>query len=137
MSKQVLSIEQMNHLQKLGIDTSNASFVKIEYDEHDGENRHLISVLVEENHYLNDDSIKDSVNVYTLQDILENLPPIIDEVYWLTLEVMDRRKNEWKIKYACINAEHKCASFSSESLIDAAYDMLCWLYENDYLPFKN
>lgn len=137
MSKQVLSIEQMNHLQKLGIDTSNASFVKIEYDEHDGENRHLISILVEENHYLNDDSIKESVNVYTLQDILEKLPPIIDEVYWLTLEVMDRRKNEWKIKYARINAEYECASFSSESLIDAAYDMLCWLYENDYLPFKN
>ena len=40
---------------------------------------------------------------------------------------MDRRKNEWKIKYARINAEHECASFSSESLIDAAYDMLCWL----------
>lgn len=78
MSKQVLSIEQMNHLQKLGLDTSNASFVKIEYDEHDGENRHLISILVEENHYLNDDSIKDSVNVYTLQDILDKLPPSIN-----------------------------------------------------------
>lgn len=78
MSKQVLSIEQMNHLQKLGIDTSNASFVKLEYDEHDGENRHLISILVEENHYLNDDSIKDSVNVYTLQDILDKLPPSIN-----------------------------------------------------------
>ena len=70
---------------------------------------------------------------YTLQDILDKLPPIIDEVYWLTLEVMDRRKNEWKIKYARINAEHECASFSSEKLIDAAYEMLCWCIENGYI----
>ena len=84
-------IDQMKHLQILLLVSSNSSLVKIVYDELDGENRHLISILVEENHYLNDDSIKDTVNVYTLQDILERLPPIIDEVYWLTLEVMDRR----------------------------------------------
>lgn len=28
-----------------------------------------------------------------------------------------------------INAEHECASFSSEKLIDAAYEMLCWCIE--------
>lgn len=70
---------------------------------------------------------------YTLQDILDKLPPIIDEVYWLTLEVMDRQKNEWKIKYARINAEHECASFSSEKLIDVAYEMLCMCIEKGYV----
>ncbi|WP_330940905.1 hypothetical protein [Bacteroides sp. MSB163] len=132
MSKQVLSIEQMNHLQKLGLDTSNASFVKIEYDEHDGENRHLISILVEENHYLNDDSIKDSVNVYTLQDILDKLPPSIN---WNPLIIVGN-----SVMYSAGYGEgydHPMKIFKEKSLLESAYNMLCWLYENDYLPFKN
>lgn len=126
MSKQVLSIEQMNHLQKLGIDTSNASFVKIEYDEHDGENRHLISILVEENHYLNDDSIKDSVNVYTLQDILDKLPPSIN---WNPLIIVGN-----SVMYNAGYGEgydHPMKIFKEESLLESAYKMLCWIIEQN------
>lgn len=127
MSKQVLSIEQMNHLRKLGIDTSNASFVKIEYDEHDGENRHLISILVEENHCLNDDSIKDSVNVYTLQDILDLLDMGVNKLLLY----------KSKKKYICLYIESCTHSILNVAIdkepIEAVYNMLCWVIEHGYL----
>ena len=127
MSKQVLSIEQMNHLRKLGIDTSNASFVRIEYDEHDGENRRLISILVEENHYLNDDSIKDSVNVYTLQDILDLLDMGVNKLFLY----------KSKKKYICLYIESFTHSILNVAIdkepIEAVYNMLCWVIEHGYL----
>ena len=144
--KQVLSVEQMKHLQELGLDTSDASMVLIATDDDscslDWEtaltaiSAHLYEVSFElfdaDSSYYNHSYRKDC-GVFTLQDILDKLPPIIDEVYWLTLEVMDRRKNEWKINYARINAEHECASFSSEKLIDAAYEMLCWCIKKGFV----
>lgn len=124
-TKQVLSVEQMKHLQELGLDTSDVSMC-VEWRESD-ENKKVVASLDADTYY------DYYYETYTLQDILDKLPPIIDEVYWLTLEVMDRQKNEWKIKYARINAEHECASFSSQKLIDAAYRMLCWCIENGYV----
>ena len=131
-TKQVLSIEQMKHLQRLGLDTSDASMCWCRAISHKSVTWELEIYEYVINQKL-DSNFWETTPTYTLQDILDKLPPIIDEVYWLTLEVMDRQKNEWKIKYARINAEHECASFSSEKLIDAAYEMLCWCIGNGYV----
>ena len=128
----VLSVEQMKHLQELGLDTSDGSMCwcyALSYKNAKWELEIYEDVINQKR----DSAFWEIIPTYTLQDILDKLPPIIDEVYWLTLEVMDRRKNEWKIKYARINAEHECASFSSEKLIDAAYEMLCWCIKNGYV----
>lgn len=131
--KQVLSIEQMKHLQELGLDTGDASMHWQYLPTADAIINGTDEIEEEPCLFVSQPNMKHEYPAYTLQDILDKLPPIIDEVYWLTLEVMDRQKNEWKIKYARINAEHECASFSSEKLIDVAYEMLCWCIENGYV----
>lgn len=135
-TEQVLSVEQMKHLQELGLDTSDASMHWQYLPTADAIINGTDETEKEPTLFVSQPNMKHEYPAYTLQDILDKLPPIIDEVYWLTLEVMDRRKNAWKIKYARINAEHECASFSSEKLIDAAYEMLCWCIENGYIKTK-
>lgn len=132
-SKQVLSIEQMKHLQELGLDTGDASMHWQYLPTADAIINGTDEIEEKPCFFVSQPNMKHEYPAYTLQDILDKLPPIIDEVYWLTLEVMDKQKNEWKIKYALINAEHECASFSSEKLIDVAYEMLCWCIEKGYI----
>lgn len=135
-SKQVLSIEQMRYLQELGLDTGDASMYwkRVSHGSRiDDKSKGKWFLSLQKEFQTCGFMSYETLPAYTLQDILDKLPPIIDEVYWLTLEVMDKQKNEWKIKYALINAEHECASFSSEKLIDVAYEMLCWCIEKGYI----
>lgn len=129
-SKQVLSIDQMKHLQELGLELRNTSTL-LWYKQMLGKipiSDWELSVW-SENLFCEEYVYP----AYTLQDIIDKLPPIIYEVYWLIIEIMDRQKNEWKIKYARTNGEHECVSFMSENLIDAAYEMLCWVIEKRYI----
>ena len=132
-SKQVLSIDQMKHLRELGLDTSDASmhwqFLPTVESFFNG----VLALEERPTLFVPQSNMKHEYPAYTLQDILYKLPPIIEEVYWLTLEAMDKQKNEWNIKYARIISEHECASFRSENLIDAAYEMFCWCVENGYI----
>jgi hypothetical protein len=115
-SKQVLSVEQMKHLQELGLDTSDGSMCwcyALSYKNAKWELEIYEDVINQKR----DSAFWEIIPTYTLQDILDKLPPIIDEVYWLTLEVMDRRKNEWKIKYARINAEHELQVLVQKNLL--------------------
>ena len=114
--KQVLSIEQMQYLQELGLDTSNASILYCEL--YDAE-----PILVESKHkfYKEENAIildgirssvvycKKATYVYTLQDVLE-----------LTVEYFE-------------GATLGRVFFESENLIDAAYEMLCLLIEKEYI----
>ena len=130
MSKQTLSIEQMQHLQELGLDTSNASMYWISYNG--------ISVSIPSNFHLptsdNDYVICDA---YTLQDVLDALPIEIkykDKRCWLCIELADEM-----IGYYYENArfEHKWVYhevvMKDENLIDAAYRLLIWVIENGYI----
>ena len=65
-SKQVLSIEQMKHLQELGLDTSDASMC-VEWRESD-ESKKVVTSLDADTYY---DYYHET---YTLQDILDKLP---------------------------------------------------------------
>lgn len=132
-TKQVLSVEQMTHLQELGLDTSDASMHWQYLPTADAIINGTDETEKEPTLFVSQPNMKHEYPAYTLQDILDKLPPIIDEVYWLTLEVIDIRKNEWKIKYVRINTDYERESFSSQKLIDAAYRMLCWCIENGYV----
>ena len=73
-----------------------------------------------------DSSFWETLPTYTLQDILDKLPPVIKKYYWLAIRV-SAHKGMWYVEY---NGRGCTLSyFYSENLIDAAYEMLCWCIE--------
>ena len=126
MSKQILGVQQMQHLRELGLDTSNASMYWISYNG--------ISVSIPSNFHLptsdNDYVICDA---YTLQDVLDALPDFIDE-YCLIIDMSFgvirydnlKRKDSPILKETYFNNEDKY-------LIDAAYEILCWCVESGHV----
>lgn len=124
MSKQVLSIEQMNHLQELGLDKSDASMC-FEWNESDVDNMVVTSPDANTNYdYYHE--------TYTLQDILGKLPCFID-TYVLTLQKLARTGT-------CLYMEPYSRSIlilkEDKEFIDATYEMLCWCIENGYVKTK-
>lgn len=130
MDKQCLDVHQMQHLQELGLDTSNASMCWIKDAEG---NRHL-SVHDE---YCYEASFMNPIPAYTLQDVLDALPIEIkykDKRCWLCIELADEM-----IGYYYENArfEHIWVYYEvvmiDKSLIDAAYSLLCWAIDNKFV----
>lgn len=140
MSKQVLDIEQMKHLQELGLDTSKASMCYVVDDSKSY--KPILCVSGNESEYL--DAISYSVPAFTLQDTLSLLPKKITasehqcsvqgdfflyidyeypEISYSVLDDWCPGLNELKTVY--INKDTE--------LIDAAYEMLCWCLENGYV----
>ena len=129
MSKQCLDVQQMQHLQELGLDTSNASMYWISYNG--------ISVSIPSNFHLptsdNDYVICDA---YTLQDVLDALPKDIskDGCTWYASLYIDFENN--RIAYGNTDRygfEIYHEIMIEKDLIDAAYSMLCWCIENCYV----
>ena len=129
-SKQILDVQQMQHLQEMGLDTSNASMYWISYNG--------ISVSIPSNFHLptsdNDYVICDA---YTLQDVLDALPIEIkykDKRCWLCIELADEMIGYY---YEDYHLEHKWVYhevvMKDENLIDAAYRLLIWVIENGYI----
>lgn len=141
-SKQVLSIEQMKHLQELGLDTSDASMVLIATDDNsctldwqDAEKaikyhwHDVYFYLYDAETGSYDHSYRDSCGVFTLQDILDKLPCFIG-THVLTLQKLANSGT-------CLYMEPYSRSIlnltESKELIDATYEMLCWCIENGYI----
>ena len=131
MSKQCLDVQQMQHLQELGLDTSNASMYWISYNG--------ISVSIPSNFHLptsdNDYVICDA---YTLQDVLDALPRfVIDEEgnkYYLQIEMMNTDFDDWRASYKSVGQdESPLGYFQAFQLIDAAVRMLVLCYEEGYV----
>lgn len=137
MSKQVLSIEQMHHLQELGLDTSKSSFCRFPLAiglSDDG-----FPILSEKEYIISERKYESSFNypAFTLQDILDLLPKEMsdkdDDKFLLKVEYAILRK-VWYIGYYYYDvAFNDNGSCSGENLIDAAYEMLCWCIENGYV----
>lgn len=150
MEKQVLSIEQMKHLQGLGLDTSDASMVLIatdndgctldwgealdylKYGQSDVYFNLLDAATGDYNH-----SYREDCGVFTLQDIMELLPKEVKtdtDTYWLTISIYDCK--EWYVCYSMSDEFDYYKEFKSKSLLEASYNMLCWCAENEYLETK-
>lgn len=144
MKKQVLSIEQMQYLKKLGLDTSKASMVLIYIDdegntldweeaqdifEHPEEFEHLYDA--ETGNY--DHSYRKDCGVFTLSDILDLLPNEItrkdnnNEVY---LGIVYPNYGAWEVSYGHVTV---LEYFVDKDLKEAAYKMLCWCIEEGYI----
>ncbi len=146
MKNQTLSVEQMIHLKELGVDTSKASMVCIFTDERgDVQDWYELVDLspiffvgmrmgyYDANSSDYDHSYRNDCGVFTLQDIIELLPKEMKtstDTYWLT---MSHDSEEWYICYSMSDEFDYYKEFKSDSLLEAAYNMLCWCAENGYL----
>lgn len=122
MSKLILDIEQMKHLQELGVDTSNASMCWVFLAKQPS-----LSFYFKD--YPKDD--KKVIPAFTLQDILDILP-FKREGASLTII---KEENSYVLVY---EDEDGGASpvFINEQAIDSAYEMLCWCAENGIIETK-
>lgn len=125
-SKQVLSIEQMKHLKELGLDTSDASMIF----QRGSATRHewVLHVMG-----YADVSLREKEFTYTLQDILDKLP------HYINIMPSEQILFTWMIErdtiaYRNVEDVNDCLKhFTDNTLIDAAYEMLCWCIENGYI----
>ena len=129
MTKQVLDVHQMQHLQELGLDTSNASMCWLKTP--NGRD------LTFNDEWINlDESILDPVPAYTLQDVLDALPKDIskDGCTWYASLYIDFENN--RIAYG--NTDRYGFEIYHEIMIEkdliyAAYSMLCWAIDNKFV----
>lgn len=138
MNKQVLSIEQMQYLTELGIDTSKASMIWRLLPE---------CFRIPEEHYVavrESSEKKDDENIptFTLQDMLNIMPKQLKmkvESYRTPVDclLMIDVANDC-VYYECFVWQQydRAKYFDGANLISSAYEMLCWLAENGYLNKK-
>ena len=130
MTKQVLDVQQMQHLQELGLKLkpSLVHYYKIINID---SGKWYLSVTTGD---ISEDSpTYQYIPAYTLQDVLDSLPDFINE-YSLIIDIsfgVIRYDNlKWKdspiLKETYFNDEGK-------HLIDAAYELLVWCVENKFI----
>lgn len=140
MSKQVLSVEQMQHLQELGLDISNAS--SCYYKQEGWEEGYFMALAcdVKEKgglfYYYDSFSgkeyiLNEIIPAYSLPDVLDALPEYIyDSIEQYLLEINMFYKH---IRYSRFNDVLTKRNFDRAPIIDAAYELLVWCIENKYV----
>lgn len=122
IEEQVLSIEQMKHLQELGIDTSDASMCWVAGEDTSTDEEEC-NLIIHNNFIL-----PHNIPTYTIGDIIKKLPKIIGNhrllvdfdagiAYyedWFSDEVLN-----------CIGGH----SSTDRPITNALYDCLCWVAE--------
>lgn len=125
MKDQVLSIQRMQHLKELGVDTSKASMCWMKYR---SENASWILSLMRDIVPLNYDT-HEIVPAYTFQNMLEMMP---DRVKGFDL-VLFRDNHIQYEKWDGIRQAKILVQFDGKNLLEVVYNMLCWLAENKLL----
>ena len=130
MTKPVLDVPQMQHLQELGLELDYDTLYRyVKFEDTDWmlkpfSDLNIIGISCK------------YIPAYTLQDVLDALPDFIDE-YCLIIDMSFgvirydnlKRKDSPILKETYFDNEDKY-------LIDAAYEMLCWCVENGHLKMK-
>ena len=128
MSKQVLDRNQMERLCELGIDTTQATMCWIKRHDDDGTSKDILCMHDE---FCYEFSSFDPEPAFTLQDIIHKLPKQINGAelfinFCSDYVSYDKVSNRVKVEvYKCI--------MGKTCTIDAAYEMLCWCIENEYV----
>ena len=132
MSKQCLDVQQMQHLQELGLKLKETMLYWVVYEVGHENN----FVTTKENAMEVIDESCRMLPAYTLQDVLDALPIDIskDGCTWYASLYIDFENN--RIAYG--NTDRYVFEIYHEimiekNLIDAAYSMLCWAIEQGYV----
>ena len=124
MKEKVLSVEQMKHLQEIGVDTSKASC----YWYFDDREDYL---------FWGQCTTPSGVPTLTLQDMLEMIPSSITsdniEYYFELLNL----NSCYSIGYKRIDGDNNTIEYHivlwDKKLLTCVYETLCWLVENEHL----
>ena len=129
IEEQVLSIEQMKHLQELGVDTSDASMAYYNISRDNQPDKWILGIAnIKIASVMLSNGITEMEPAYTTGDLIEKLPKNIDGSY-LLIEfcASDLGYGDWDCgELYGINAQQK---FNDKSLKEALYDLLCWVAE--------
>jgi hypothetical protein len=134
--KQVLSIEQMKHLQQLGLDTSDASIYwarRSHGSRLDDKSKSDWFLSLQKEFMVCGFTSYEVIPTLTLQDILDKLPHYLNPFpsKQILFAWMIERDT---IAYRNVEDIDDCLKhFTDDLLIDAAYEMLCWCIENGYI----
>ena len=127
IEEQVLSIEQMKHLQELGVDISDASMCWLKYTGTDGVVRYLINANDISCHVM---PFMETFPTYSIGDLIEKLPKHIDS--WNDNRIViegDEDVDYWYAVYKNRYEDAETEYFDSENLLTALYNLLCWVAE--------
>ena len=133
MSKQCLDVQQMQHLQEMGLKLkpSIVHYYKIINID---SGKWYLSVTTGD---ISEDSpTYQYIPAYTLQDILDLLPDEIkigDERCWLCIDLAEQWIYYYSEFVSAIYHEKIFDFRNGKELIDAAYEMLCWCIENGHV----
>lgn len=121
MEKQVLSIEQMQELVKLGIDISKASctWCKVRAITSDGKGYSWMILPETLNKF-----DEDHVPTFTLQDMLEIIP---------SFDLSKTSTVDPIVGIKCFKGYEEIKFASKQSLLDAAFSMLKWCKQKNYI----
>ena len=134
-SRQVLDINQMKHLQELGLDTSDASIYwvrKSHGSKFDDESKGKWFLSLQKEFMVCGFTSYEIIHTYTLQNIIDKLPSYLkpfqsEQIIFAWIIERDT------IAYRNVDDINDCFKhFTDSYLIDAAYEMLCWVIENGY-----
>lgn len=128
MSKQCLDVQQMQHLQELGLELDyDTLYSYVKFEDRDW--------LLKPSSDLNIIGISCKyVPAYTLQDVLDALPDFIDD-YSLIIDVAFGiiRYDNFKWDSPILKEIYFNDNDEDKYLIDAAYELLVWCVENGYI----
>ena len=129
IEEQVLSIEQMKHLQELGVDTSDASMAYYNISRDNQPDKWILGIAnIKIASVMLSNGITEMEPTYTIGDLIEKLPKNIDgSCLLIEFCASDLGYADWDYgEIYCINAQQK---FNDKSLKEALYDLLCWVTE--------
>lgn len=135
MEKQIaLSIEQMKHLKELGCDTSSASMHWVYLPTCNAIINNTNEFEKEPTLMLSTPGMDVEYPAFSLQDILELLEKTKYESTWLPMIMLDYNimNGFWCIALRNVDG-FEAPSYKEKSILDVAYEMLCWCAENVFL----
>lgn len=140
MKDQVLSTDQMRHLRDLNTDTSKASLYWVRrchgYKIDDNSTGEWFLSLQKEFQVIGFMSYE-VIPTFTLQDLLNILPSgIYSKSYEIYSLRTDRYLDEWGVYYGTTedsDGSKLSTPIYGDTLLEAAYEMLCYLAENNLL----
>ena len=122
----VLSIEQMNRLKEFGIDV-NPKGECLMYTS-DSSNKYYLKY--------GESTCEDDIKAFTLQDVMELLPMKLESLYGDVDLTIQPNMDSSVYVFSYEREDAIICWFFDKNILDAAYNMLIWVIENNYLKTK-
>ena len=127
-SKQVLDVQQMQHLQELGLQLKETMLYWVVYES--GHENNFVTTKKNAMEVI--DESCGMLPAYTLQDVLDALPKYyhIAHIGWTKLSIRAHNTKEWEVGYVYELSKYAYGGrILGKELIDAAYELFCWCVE--------